>query len=180
MALLYHFSEEPGIRLFEPRAIDYRLGEPATVWAIDEFHAPHYFFPRNCPRVCFWSTEDTTVDDVDRFFGHSDVRHIIAMESCWLARIRETTLYRYSFVPDAFTLQDANAGYYTSLQAVEPAKVEPVGDLLEALVASGVELRITPSLVAFRQAISDSTVGFSMIRMKYARGMPGSGSAITA
>ncbi|MDP2856414.1 MAG: hypothetical protein Q8P50_00320 [Bacillota bacterium] len=98
-------SEEPGIRFFEPRTIDYRLGEPATVWAIDEFHAPHYFFPRNCPRVCLWSTEDTTVDDVDRFFGHSDVGHIIAMESCWLARIREANLYRYTLAPDPFSLR---------------------------------------------------------------------------
>jgi len=164
--LLYHFSEEPGIQVFEPRTIDSRPGEPPLVWAIDAAHAPHYFFPRDCPRVCFWSTDDTAQEDRRRFFGHSAVMHVIAMESRWLERIRSTTVYRYSFRPGPFLLQDGNAGYYTSFQAVQPAKVEPVGDLLGALVASGIELRLTPSLIPLRQAIIGSTLGFSMIRMR--------------
>ncbi len=164
--LLYHFSEEAGIQVFEPRTIDSRPGEPAMVWAIDAYHAPHYFLPRDCPRVCFWSTEDTTHEDRRRFFGHSSVMHVIAVESRWLELIRSTTVYRYSFPHGPFSLQDANAGYYTSFQAVRPVNVEPVGDLLGALVASGAELRITPSLIPLRQAIIGSTLGFSMIRMR--------------
>ena len=168
-SLLYHFSEEPAIRLFEPRILDSRPGEPAMVWAIDEFHAPHYFLPRDCPRVCFWSSEETTLYDAGRFFGHSAALRVIAVESGWLERISSTSLYRYSFLPGPFSVQDANAGYYISLKAVQPVKVEPVGDLLEALVASGVELRITPSLMPLRQAIIGSTLGFSMIRLRYHR-----------
>ena len=34
------------MRYIEPRQLEYRLNEPAMVWAVDEFHAPHYFLPR--------------------------------------------------------------------------------------------------------------------------------------
>ncbi|ULL18095.1 hypothetical protein DVH26_28710 [Paenibacillus sp. H1-7] len=166
---LYHFSEDPDIALFEPRTLDYRQEEPAMVWAIDEFHAPHYYFPRNCPRVCLWPEESTSEADKERFFGHSAVQRIIAVESDWLERIRETKLYRYVFEEEGFAEYDINAGYYTSLQTVNPVAVEPIGDLLQQLSLTGIELRITPSLMPLRAAILESTVNFSMIRMKYAK-----------
>lgn len=57
---LYHFSEDPDIKIFEPRTLPNRDDERAKVWTIDEYHAPHYFFPRECPRVCFWSGDLTS------------------------------------------------------------------------------------------------------------------------
>ncbi|WP_248926195.1 DUF6886 family protein [Paenibacillus hamazuiensis] len=84
---LYHFSEESGIEVFEPRKLAYRADEPAMVWTIDEFHAPHYFFPRDCPRVCIWPQESTTDDDLQLFFGHSRTNRMIAIESDWLERV---------------------------------------------------------------------------------------------
>ncbi|WP_409343025.1 DUF6886 family protein [Paenibacillus sp. MBLB4367] len=167
--MLYHFSENPAIPVFEPRKLDYRPDEPAMVWAIDEFHAAHYFFPRDCPRVCIWPKEDTADRDIERFFGHSSTDRVIAVETGWLARIRETRLYRYSFSPNDFTLYSADAGYYTSLHSVEPVKVDPMGDLLSKLGEEDIELRITPSLMPLRNAILTSTVNFSMIRMKNAK-----------
>ena len=64
---LYHFSEEPDIRVFQPR-----VGLIATesyVWAIDEWHAPMYYFPRDCPRACFWPGPTTSDEDRERWFG---------------------------------------------------------------------------------------------------------------
>jgi len=167
--MLYHFSESPDIALFEPRKLDYRPDEPAMVWAIGEFHAPHYFFPRDCPRVCIWPQPSTTESDIEKFFGLSSVTRVVAVESDWLGRIRQTKLYRYVFDDADFALYDANAGYYTSTQTVKPIAIEPVGDLLNQLAARDIELRVTPSLMPLRQAILASTVNFSMIRMKYAR-----------
>lgn len=45
--MLYHFSEEPEIRVFEPRV---SRVEPnlRVVWAIDGPHTVHYYFPRDC------------------------------------------------------------------------------------------------------------------------------------
>ncbi|MGV3489112.1 MAG: DUF6886 family protein [Tuberibacillus sp.] len=39
---------------FEPRQPQSFPDQPPLVWAIDEEHAPLYFFPRDCPRVAFW------------------------------------------------------------------------------------------------------------------------------
>lgn len=138
------------------------------VWSIDAFHAPHYFFPRNCPRICIWANENTSQLDIQRFFGLSSARRMIAIESGWMDRIRTTALYRYSFHDDDFTMYDAEAGYYTCYDTVEPVSVEPMGDLLHWLSSSGIELRITPSLMPLREAVPKSSVSFSMIRMMHA------------
>ena len=53
--LLYHFSEEPDIPEFVPRAVEASrppgrewLNSP-LVWAIDAWHAPCYLFPPGLP-----------------------------------------------------------------------------------------------------------------------------------
>jgi hypothetical protein len=163
---LYHFSEESNIQIFEPRKLEYRAQEPAMVWAIDEFHAPHYFFPRDCPRVCIWPRDDTTDSDLKRFFGHSNTTRIVAIESGWFERAREAALYRYTFESEYFTLYEPNAGYYTTIEKAQPISVERIDDLIGNLISHGIELRITPSLLPLRDAILASTVNFSMIRMR--------------
>jgi hypothetical protein len=165
---LFHFSEDPNIAVFQPRKLDYRMNEPAQVWTIDEFHAPHYYFPRDCPRVCIWPHEDTTDEDLQRFFGHSSTQRMVAVETGWLDRIRGTTIYRYIFDPNEFELYEQNAGYYTSTRTVRPVAVEKMGDLLGSLAALDIEVRITPTLRPLNEAIPSSTVNFSMIRMKNA------------
>ncbi|TVY10544.1 DUF6886 family protein [Paenibacillus cremeus] len=167
--MLYHFSEDPAITRFEPLKLQSRPELPAMVWTIDEEHAPHYYFPRECPRVCIWADAKTTDEDVERFFGHSATRHVLAIEADWLERMRETKLYRYAFHEQDFALHDANAGYHTSMVTVIPAVVDPVGDLITRIVSCGHELRITPSLMPLQEAVLRSTVNFSMIRMRNAK-----------
>jgi hypothetical protein len=165
---LSHFSEEPNIAVFEPRKLGYRMDEPAQVWAIDEFHAPHYYFPRDCPRVCIWTQGDTTDEDLQRYFGHSITRRMVAVETGWLERIRSSTIYRYIFDREEFELYEQNAGYYTSTRTVRPVAVEKLEDLLGSLAALDIEVRITPSLKPLKDAIPSSTVNYSMIRMNNA------------
>ncbi|NBD23364.1 DUF6886 family protein [Paenibacillus glycinis] len=165
---LYHFSEDPTIRLFTPRQLPYRLNEPAMVWAIDGTHAYNYYFPRDCPRVCFWLDAQTTDADRERFFGLSRTSHVVAVENGWLERIRSARLYRYEFESGPFVSYDGNAGYYITEEAVEPAAVERMDDCLGLLAAAGIEVRFTPSLRPLRDAIPRSTVNFSMIRMSNA------------
>lgn len=93
---------------------------------------------------------------------------MIAIESAWLERIRNTKLFMYHLPVETFQCFDPIAGYYVSREAVQPLSVEPVGDLLSRLVAANIELRITPSLQKLRQALVSSTVPFSMIRMRNA------------
>jgi len=167
---LYHFSEEPDIRVFEPRSGP--ILDQAYVWAIDEWHAPMYYFPRDCPRACFWPGSRTTADDRERWFGGIDAKMVIAVESAWLERIRSAQLYRYVLPEDSFTIHDATAGHWVSSTAVAPLSVEPVGDLLTALAQAEVELRITPALGDLWSRVLDSTLEFSGTRLRNAQGWP--------
>jgi len=162
---LYHFSEDPDIARFDPHVPAAQPAAPPLVWAIDEEHAPHYLFPRDCPRVCFWVGPGTTPADRERFFGHTRAREVIAVETSWLERVRGATLYEYEMPPATFAVQDASAGYYVWTEAVSPIKVEEVDDPLMRLAAAGIELRITPLLWPLRDALVRSTARFSMIRM---------------
>jgi hypothetical protein len=167
---LYHFSEEPGIAVFEPRvAPSSTLGEP-VVWAIDDRRQVMYFFPRDCPRTCFWPGAHTTDADRERFFRGVDARMIIAVESAWLERIRTTTLYRYTMPPETFEPGDESAGHWISRQAVTPIAVERIDDLLGAIVKEDVELRITGSLVELWKSVIQSTLDFSGTRLRNAAG----------
>ncbi|AYB43223.1 DUF6886 family protein [Paenibacillus lautus] len=167
--MLYHFSEEPDIPIFEPRILYNQNNEPAKVWVIDAHHAPHYYFPRECPRVCVEAVESTTKADVETFFGMSCARRMIAIEAAWYERVRTGCVYRYSFDPTDFELFDANAGYYIATKTVVPVRIERMDDLVASILQEGIELRITPSLMPLKERIPASTVNFSMIRMRNAR-----------
>ena len=166
---LSHFSEDPTIARFMPRP---PLAQPEIeplVWAIDDWHAPLYFFPRDCPRVCFWPLPTTTADEVERYFAAVPGRMVIAIESAWLERVRAARLYRYRLPEETF-VDIHDHGVHVSREPVTPRSVEPTGDLLAALTNAAVELRITPSLVPLGRAIIQTTLHFSLIRMRNARG----------
>ncbi len=169
--MLYHFSEEADIAIFEPRPPIARPEVEPMVWAIDEWHAPMYYFPRECPRACFWPGTRTTDDDRERWLGGVEAKMVIAIESSWLERLRATALYRY-VMPEALFAwyEDESSGHYVSRQPVTPFRVEPVGDLLAALIAANVELRITPRLPELWQRVIASTLDFSGTRLRNAAG----------
>lgn len=178
--ILYHFSEDPAIEVFHPRPIlsasRHSTSPPAEhaaarlVWAIDEPHAPLYWFPRDCPRIAYWALPTSTPGDIERFFGHSAARWVIAVESNWLARLREAVLFAYQLPGETFVPQweGGGPGYHISREPVVPLSVAPVGDLLSRHAAAGIELRITPSLWPLRRALLAATLHFSMVRMRNA------------
>jgi hypothetical protein len=166
---LYHLSEDATIARFVPRPPLARPEVEPLVWAIDDWHAPVYFLPRDCPRVCFWPLPTTTAEDHARYFATVSGRMVIAVESGWLERLRTTRLYRY-LMPEATFVDIHDHGVHVSRAAVVPLRIEPVGDLLAALAGAGVEVRIMPSLVPLARAISQSTLHFSLIRMRNAEG----------
>lgn len=169
---LFHFSEDPGIAFFDPRAVVAErppgrewLNEP-LVWAIDAWHTPMYFFPRECPRVMLWPTPATTEADRERWWGDRECRMVAHVEWRWLPALRDTRLYRYTFEPAGF-LELGDAGMWVHPGGVRPAGVEEVGPLLEALRDAEVELRLMSSLLPLRGAW-DSTMHVSGIRLRNA------------
>ncbi|MGM0883053.1 MAG: DUF6886 family protein [Bacillota bacterium] len=170
--MLYHFSEESDIKILKPRAAKAFPHLEPVVFAIDQEHAVHYFFPRDCPRVIYWKEDWSTDEDIQSFFSDSKVDKIIVVENDWLDRIRNTKLYVYTFAEDGFELfeEAKTAGYYISKQEITPIKVELVGDLLGKILAEKVELRFTPDLYPIRDKVISSSLDFSIIRFRNAKG----------
>jgi hypothetical protein len=82
---LWHFSEDPSLDRFLPRA-SAASREAPLVWAVDSRHGPMFWFPRDCPRGCIWPVASTTAADRERFFGQSAAARIHVMEAGWLKR----------------------------------------------------------------------------------------------
>jgi hypothetical protein len=161
-----HFSEDPTITRFEPHVPPSNPQVPPMVWAIDERHAPLYWFPRDCPRVTFWSADGSPADGL----GPTTAARVHAIEAGWLARVRACRLHTYRFDAAPFEPWPDADGHWVAQQAIEPRSVEPVGDLLARHVEAGIELRIVPSLQPLVDPVVASGYRFSLVRMANAQG----------
>lgn len=164
MSDLFHISEESDIRRFEPRPSKY-VSNP-VVWAIDAARLRNYLMPRDCPRVTYYAGTETSPSDVDKFLGPSPA--VTAIESGWLERLRSCRLYCYHLPHETFECFDECAGYFVSQQPVVPTRVTVVHDAIAELLRSKVELRLVPNLWPLRDAVVNSTLQFSVIRMNKA------------
>ncbi|MBI3460442.1 hypothetical protein HY009_05885, partial [Candidatus Acetothermia bacterium] len=124
---VYHFSEDPSIKIFQPHIPTTRTDAEPLVWAIDEEHAPLYWFPRDCPRITFWLEPATSSETKARFFGHTAATRVHAIESVWFDRLRQTKLYAYRLSSDTFEPYGEADGHWVSRQEVVPLAIEPVG-----------------------------------------------------
>ncbi|MBI4884236.1 MAG: hypothetical protein HY826_09300 [Actinobacteria bacterium] len=161
---VFHFSEDPTIARFIPHVPPTNPTQPASVWAIDEQHAPVYWFPRDCPRVTAWPRNQAETVGFRKAFA-TDATRVHAIELAWLARMSATVLYRYEFDATAFTPWQEASGQWISAEEIEPLSVEPVGDLLKRHVDAGIELRIVPSLWPLHDLAKSNQWDFSLVRM---------------
>jgi len=172
---LFHVSEEPDITVFEPRpppSPDVGVTSNA-VWALGEYHLPHYLLPRDCPRIALHVKPHTSEADRTQILGSLDIQRLMIVEEGWKQRIAETPLFIYEFSPESFELCDANAGYYISRQTIRPVARQTINDCFTALADHGIELRFLPNLCSLRDKVLASTIGFSMMRMRNAQPMAG-------
>ena len=168
--MLYHLSDSPDIKRFEPRvppSADSGVREP-VVWAVGERLLHSYLLPRECPRVTFYASRRSDPDDVERLMSGGPP-YVVAIESAWMPALRSGTLYQYTLPPATFAPVDAGAEYYVSREAVTPLAMTTIRDLLAALLARGVELRVLPSLWPLRERVIASSLQFSIIRMRNAQ-----------
>jgi len=173
---LYHFSEDPGIEVFEPRPVRVPSRRPPgrewlngpLVWAIDDWRQPMYLFPRECPRILWWPLPTTTPADRARYWSAADLRMIAYVEEAWIERIRTAEVYRYELSPESFVDLD-DAGMWVSRTAVEPVRRERLTDLPSALADRQVSLRTLADLTPLRDMWSTS-LHVSGIRLRNAKG----------
>lgn len=173
--ILHHFSEDPGIERFEPRAVVAArppgrewLNGP-VVWAIDSWHQPMYLFPRDCPRILSWLVTADASAEVRRWMGPARPRMVALIEESWRARFEQATLHRYRLPGQSFEdLHDA--GMFVSRTTVEPLGVDMFTPLPQLLAAEGAEVRVVPSLVPFRGLHELPGLHVSGIRLRNAAG----------
>ena len=173
---LFHFSDDPEIERFEPRPVRVPSERPAgrewlngpLVWAIDEWHAPMYLFPRDCPRVLIWPTAATTPADLALWWGGRDCRMVAHVEWGWFEALLRGRLYRYELPAKVFESLD-DAGMWVARETIAPIGLEVIDDLPKALQAHGVELRVMNDLLPLKGVWSSSLHG-SGIRLRNARG----------
>ncbi len=173
VAELFHISEDPTVKLFEPRPANKGSGREGEllVWAIDDKFLHNYLLPRDCPRITFYAGEQSTPEDLEKFLGHSDAAFVVAIEAEWFERAVTTKLYKYTFNPDSFELSDKSAGYYVSRVSVKPTKMTTIKHPLQDMFQRNVELRVMPSLQKLQEAVIGSSLLFSCIRMRNANHM---------
>jgi hypothetical protein len=162
---LWHVSEDPSIRRFEPHTRpEHALDEP-LVWAIDTRHLPLYWFPRDCPRATFWATSGTSDDDVERFLSGDRSRRVHVIETAWLDRMRTTRVVAYRMPEATFEPWDR---FWISRSTVDPVELVELGDLLDRHASAQVELRIAPDLLGLWDDVVASSLDFSGIRLRNA------------
>jgi len=162
---LWHVSADASIARFEPRANERHDSREPLVWAIDDEHVPAYWFPRDCPRGTFWAVDSTSDDDVERFLTGDRARRVHAIQADWLERLRSARIYAYRLPDEPFERYERAAGYWVAREAVEPTRVEELGDLLARHAEAGIELRVVPQLLPLWERVIASTLEFSGIRL---------------
>lgn len=164
---LFHFSEDPSIKRFVPHVPRTNPRHAPAVWAIDEGHAPLYWFPRDCPRVTVWP-RSAHEEIAFRIAFATRAARMHAIELGWLNRMRTTVLYQYAFDASAFTPWPDATGQWICSREVEPRSVTPVGDLLAAHAEAEIELRLVPSLWPLRDLAVSDQWDYSIVRMSNA------------
>ncbi|MCL2170990.1 MAG: hypothetical protein FWB71_02455 [Defluviitaleaceae bacterium] len=169
---LYHVSDDPSITTFIPR-ITTRTDMQQTkglVWALEESGIVNFLVPRQCPRVYYRATEETTEEDIARFFASSS-RQGIAIENIWHDRMTKASLYIYEFDGSTFYPADGPM-YMVSEQTQTPLSVTKVDNLFAQLFERNVEVRILPNLHQLKEAVLQSTLRGGMMRSGLAQPKP--------
>lgn len=177
-------SEVPDLHRFEPRH-GTRIGlekqpdgsivptptadtDGALVWAIDTRHLPLYWFPRDCPRGCFWARPETSDADVDRFLGGDRTHRVHAIESAWVERLRTAVVYAYRMPEASFRPHRTVGGYWVSEDPVEAIERVALRELERLHAEARIELRVVDDLWPLWDAVVASTLEFSGIRLRNA------------
>jgi hypothetical protein len=169
---LWHYSEDPAIERFLPHVPVTNPDQPPMVWTIDDEHAPLLWFPRDCPRITFWTDDGSPADR----FGATTASRVHAMEPGWVERMRTCQLFVYRFAVDGFQPWPDADGYWVADEERSPLDVAPVGDLFELHRQRGIELRFLDDLRSLRDAVIASGYRFSMTRMRNISPAPDGGS----
>ena len=176
--VLLHLSEDPNMTRFLPHVGVIRewlaegaLGELVTV------SADHgQWFPED-PEFRLFAPElgGGALLDLGIAFQaafRTSAPRVHGLELGWLDRMRTAVLYAYELDPADFEPWPAASGQWIATRPIVPMRVVAVGDLLDAHVAAGIELRAVPSLWPLHDLAVSDRWDFSIVRMANAAARP--------
>lgn len=166
---VFHVSEDPNIKIFHPRPSPaFPNLKKDVVFAVSETLLHNYLLPRDCPRVTYYAGQTTSEEDKKNFLS-DNYEYVIAIEEKWKEKASSTTLYIYEFESSTFELLDEVAGYYISDKSQIPISKASISQPLEAMKERGnIKLRILDNLQVLAKNIANSSLNFSIIRMRNA------------
>lgn len=169
-----HFSEDPTITRFVPHVAATARQPEAYVWAVDAERAPGYWFPRTCPRAMAWRVQETLPADCARVLGPGPWRRVHVIEYAWLEALQSVELYAYRLPADHFRpFGQPRPHAMVATEPVDPlGPPDRVGDLLALHERAGIQLRLVDNLWPWWDAVVQSTLDFSGIRLANARPRP--------
>ncbi len=169
---MYHFSDQGGIEIFHPRPpLAHPESEP-MVYAIDEWHQPLYFFPRDCPRVGVWPVETTSEEDRAWFAAQGGQRMILYLDAAWAEVHARAELWRYEFTSGGF--EDCrDHGCWASRASERPIRRERLSNLPQMIENAGCRLVVTDLRATAHELWPATTLHVSMIRMRNLAGWQG-------
>jgi hypothetical protein len=103
----------------------------------------------------------------------SPAQRVIAIENVWSGRLLTAGLHVHELDPGQFVLLDPAAGYWVSDDEAPVCGLWPLDDCFAAIAERQVELRLTPSLWPYFDAVVAHCSEFSAIRMRNAHPRPG-------
>ena len=165
---VFHYSEDSSIERFVPHVPPSNPSHPPAVWTIDREHAPLYWFPRNCPRISVWAYDSEQQERLSQRF-QTEASRICAAETKWLPAVRDARIYEYSFDASRFAPWAEADGQYISGEVLTPDAVEEIDDVFALHAEHDVELRFTPKLGRLMDAMLESRLPFSFVRIRDAR-----------
>ena len=179
---LFHFSDNPDITIFKPRPLWVHVDRPAgqewlngpLIWATDEVHELLYLFPRECPRIVFWSLPETSDDDFVKWLGNEPHATAIAcIEQAWVSRFNSGKIYRYELPLNGFE-HTGEVGMWVSRTDVIPTSLSVISNLAAELASRNIILRVMERLTPLK-SIWQTSLHASGIRLRNAQdwGKPG-------
>ena len=161
-----HFSEDPTITGFFPHVAATSAEPDPYVWAVGADRCPDYWFPRDCPRAMAWTVPGSTDADRDLIVGPGCGDRVHAIEYRWLDALRATRLYAYRLPAEPFHPIGEHSHALVATVPVTPlGPPVPIGDLLTLHEEAGIHLRAMHNVWPFWDAVQQSTLGWSGIRL---------------
>lgn len=112
-------------------------------------------------------SDSTTDGDIAQFL-EGKVSPLILLEHSWKERIERVALFVYEFDSTGFRLLDEAAGYWISETNQKPLRKFMLTNPLERLSQLGMRVCFRNELLSLREEISNSSLRFSMIRLRNA------------